>query len=196
MTISLDEYRQSRSARPRRARALPPTRDWYVPAKSTPSRLSRIDAQVLADMDSANSAATYELAHCDTTASILMLFPGLMLTGLSTALQSGPPSVDAALPAVLAATLLLAALGILACLVVMARRARAEGTGISAYAACDSADEVVALFMEERPEDRRASHLRQTSQLTVRKYRRVRAAMLLMVLAVPFWTWAMVTQVS
>ncbi|MFI6513633.1 Pycsar system effector family protein [Streptosporangium sp. NPDC050855] len=151
--------------------------------RPVPAHLERVDAEGAADLVAEAAAARSELARTDTKAGLLLGFAGTAFSVLAAlgVLASGlPPAGRVGLGAAVA---LLAAAAATVLTVIRPSLPRpGSGTGFIAHAEVADAEELLAVLAED-PETRRAQDVIRLSQIAAAKYRGLRAATNLMLLA-------------
>ncbi|MFI6513325.1 Pycsar system effector family protein [Streptosporangium sp. NPDC050855] len=167
-----------------------PQQPWHrAPApvlatrRPVPAHLQRVDAEGATDLIAEAAAARSELARTDTKAGLLLSVAGTaasVLLGLGVLASGMLPAGRVGLGAAVA---LLAAAAATVLTVIRPSLPRpGSGTGFTAHATLDDAEQLLSALADD-PETRRAKDVIRLSQIAAAKYRRLRVATDLMLLA-------------
>ncbi|MFF5115047.1 Pycsar system effector family protein [Streptosporangium sp. NPDC000509] len=156
-----------------------------VTSRQVPARLQRLEEAGAADLVAEADAARMELARTDTKAGLLLGFAGTAFSVLAALGVLASGLLPAGRVGLGIAVALLAAASAVALTVIrpsLPHPATGTGTGFIAHARVGDAEELLACLAED-PEMRRAQDVVRLSQIAAAKYRRLRVATDLMLLA-------------
>jgi len=169
-----------------------PGQAWHrdpapLPATSrqVPARLQRLEEAGVADLVAEADAARAELARTDTKAGLLLGFAGTAFSVLAALGVLASGLLPAGRVGLGIAVALLAGASAAALTVIrpsLPRPSTGTGTGFIAHAQVGDAEQLLASLAED-PEMRRAQDVVRLSQIAAAKYRRLRVATDLMLLA-------------